>query len=342
MKKDRYNNQWTGARLAVWGSTVVGVLILVVLVWRLDWSLLVNELGRIRWAFVPGLIGMTLLTFWFRAIRWRHLLPKGERFSRTCLLEASLVGFAANFVMPLRVGELVRPWVMSRWQAIRFSSALASIVVERVFDVIALMVLFGFCVGRLPSVPDWVVFGVRVMGLGGVGLLLFVLVVYVQGARMIRVGERCLERFLGHRFPRFVAKLVDLMEEFVTGLKGISSLKDLAWAVLWSTALWGSLVMLYQFGLWSFGVDDSWWVGASVCVMIALAVAAPGAPGFIGTFQLGTVVALALFGYSEEFGMAYSLVLHALQVITVVLAGVFVLHRRTMSWSDIRQRSGGA
>ena len=142
---------------------------------------------------------------------------------------------------------------------------------------------------------------------------------------------------LGRRFPALAQKLVDMAEGFLEGLRGISSAKDLAWSIFWSLGLWALLVVLYQVGLWAFGLDASLWVGVTICVMIALAVAAPGAPGFVGTFQLGCVVALALFGYSEELGVAYSIVLHALQVITVVIYGFVILNRRGMQRRDMQK-----
>ena len=73
--------------------------------------------------------------------------------------------------------------------------------------------------------------------------------------------------------------------------------------------------------------------------MASLAVAAPGAPGFLGTFQLGCVVALTMFGFSEEFAVAYSVVLHSLQVNSVVLAGFLILHRRGLHLGDIQKKA---
>lgn len=324
-------------RVAVLLGVLLGVGILVALGLRLDWEVFLEELRRLHLGYVPLLVVITLLIFWVRALRWRHLLPGGTDVSRISLFEATLVGFTATFILPLRVGEIIRPWVLSRWQPVKFSAGLASIVIERAFDVLMLMVLLGTTIGKFESVPSWVSVGVKVMAGIAVVVLILIIAAYLGETHLIKWGERVIMAILGRRFPRLAEKLVGMVEGFLAGLRGVSSVKDLAWSIFWSSVLWGLLVGLYQVGLWGFGVDASLWVGVTVCVMISLAVAAPGAPGFVGTFQLGCVVAFTLFGYSEELGVAYSIVLHALQVITVVICGFVILHRRGLHLADIKK-----
>lgn len=328
-----------GRRIAVLLSGLLSLVILLVLGMRLDWSVLLSELGRLHWAFLPLLVLIVLTIFWVRALRWRHLLPDGSTVSRVSLFEATLVGYTATFILPLRVGEVIRPWVLSRWQPVRFSAGLASVVIERVFDALTLLVMLGLALAKLESVPPLVATGAQVVTVLAVVILIIMIAAYLGASQMIRLGEWMILAILGKRCPKLARRLVAMVEDFLAGLRGISSLKDLVWSVFWSAVLWTLLAVLYQVGLWSFGVEASPWVGVTVCVMIALAVAAPGAPGFVGTFQLGCVVALALFGYPEEFGLAYSIVLHAVEAATVVACGFFILHRRGLRISDISQQA---
>ncbi|MEJ6701645.1 MAG: lysylphosphatidylglycerol synthase transmembrane domain-containing protein [Akkermansiaceae bacterium] len=326
-------------RIAIIVSALLSIAILIVLGLRLDWSVLLTELGKLNWAYVPLLILITLATFWVRALRWRHLLPDGSEISRVSLFEATLVGTTATFILPLRVGEVIRPWVLSRWQPVKFSAGFASIVVERAFDALTLLVLLGVAIPQLESVPPIVSAGAKIVMVLAVAVLVVMITAYLGSAYLIRLGERMIMAILGEKWPVLAERLVGMVEGFLKGLRGISSVKDLAWSIFWSTVLWGLLVALYQVGLLSFGVEASMWVGVTLCVMIALAVAAPGAPGFVGTFQLGCVVALALFDYPEEFGVAYSIVLHALQAATVVVCGFVILHRRGLNLSDISKKA---
>ena len=326
-------------RIAVLACGLLSVAILVALGMRLDWSVLWSELGKIRWSFIPLLVLITLATFWVRALRWRHLLPGGASVSRVRLFEATLVGFTATFILPLRVGEILRPWVLSRWQPVKFSAGLASVVIERAFDALTLLVLLGFTLAKLESVPPLVSAGAKVIAVLAVAILIVMVAAYLGATHLVRWGERMIMVIFGKRLPKTADRLVAMVEDFLSGLRGISSLKDLLWSIFWSVVLWVLLVMIYQVGLWSFGVEASIWVGVTICVMIALAVAAPGAPGFVGTFQLGCVIALAIFGYPEEFGVAYSIILHAIQAVTVVISGFIILHRRGLQLSDIHKRA---
>ncbi|MCP5536836.1 MAG: flippase-like domain-containing protein [Akkermansiaceae bacterium] len=328
-----------GRRVATWASALLSAVILVALGMRLDWAVLLSELEKVRWSYIPLLVLITLATFWVRALRWRHLLSNGNEVSRVSLFEATLVGFTATFILPLRVGEVVRPWVLSRWQPVRFSAGLASVVVERAFDALTLLVLLGVTIAQLDSVPAIVSAGVKVVAALAVVIFVIMIAAYLGANQMVKLGEGMVTAVFGKKWPDFASRLVAMVEDFLTGLRGISSVRDLVWSVFWSVVLWGLFVGLYQVGLLGFGVEATMWVGVSVCVMIALAVAAPGAPGFVGTFQLGCVVALALFGYPEEFGIAYSIVLHALQAITVVACGFFILNRRGLNLSEIREKS---
>ncbi len=330
-----------GRRIAIIVSALLSIAILIVLGLRLDWSVLLTELGKLNWAYVPVLILITLATFWVRALRWRHLLPNcdGDGVSRVSLFEATLVGTTATFILPLRVGEVIRPWVLSRWQPVKFSAGFASVVVERVFDALALLMLLGVALIQLESVPPMVATGAKVIAALAIVILMVMVTAYVGSAYLIRVSERMISAIFGKRFPDLAERLVAMVEDFLCGLRGVSSVKDLLWSIFWLAVLWGLLGALYQIGLLSFGVEAPIWVGVTLCVMIALAVAAPGAPGFVGTFQLGCVVALALFDYPEEFGVAYSIVLHALQAVTVVICGFVILHRRGLSLSDVSRQA---
>ncbi len=325
-------------RTAVVASGLLSLAILVGLGVRLDWAVLGVELGRVNLLYLPVFVLLTLATFWVRALRWRHLLPSELAVSRMSLFEATLVGFTATFVLPLRVGEVIRPWFLSRWQPVRFSTGLASIVTERAFDALTLMVMLGLAVGNLEPLPPLISVGAKVVAVLALCILAVLVTAYLGSNKMTRWAEQLIVFVIGKRYPKLADRLVMMIEGFLSGLRGVSSLRDLGWVVLWSATLWGLLALLYQVGLWSFGVDASLWVGVTVCVMIALAVAAPGAPGFVGTFQLGCVIGLSIFGYPDEFSIAYSIVLHSLQAVTVVVSGFFILHRRGLHMIDLKRQ----
>lgn len=328
-----------------WGlalSLLVSLAIVAYLALQLQWGEFWSQLKRMHPGYLPPLILILLASMWIRAMRWRLLLPTERKLSVLKLTEATVVGFLASFVLPLRAGELVRPWALSRVQPVPFSTALASIVTERFFDALTLLSLLVACALHVPNIPGYVLAGARTVGLLVLVLLILLVVCYLRPALVSRLLRAFATRVFGRRAPRLAERVVVLGDEFVQGLRALSSPLQLAAVLGWSFALWLLVAGWYQLALWSFGERPSLWVGMTVNVMVALAVAAPSAPGFIGTFQAGCLLALSvIFAYSQEFAIAYSVITHVLQTALVLGAGFAVLQAWGLRLSSLR-RTGPA
>ncbi len=114
MTKARGRNK----QLGILVSTTVSVILLVVIVFGLDWKLVIDNLKRVELFYIPVFFVLLFAANWIRAIRWNLLIPGEESLSTTKLFEAVMVGFLATFLLPLRAGEFIRPWILSRWQPV--------------------------------------------------------------------------------------------------------------------------------------------------------------------------------------------------------------------------------
>lgn len=317
-------------------SLGISAAILVYLGMSLDWPAVAGELHRVRAIYLLFLVIMLLMLVGIRACRWRLLLPGGRRLAMRALFDSIVVGFMASFILPLRAGEVIRPWALSRWQPISFPSALASIVTERLFDAMTLVVMLGVCLLRFDNAPPVVVAGTRILGATFVVLMLGLLLCYIRPGIIRSLAERIGAFLLSGRAAPLRPRMMHLLDEILAGLRAVGSFRDLALVVFWSVALWGGMALWYQVALWMFGEHPTLWTGFLINVMVAVAVAAPSAPGFIGTFQAGCLLALAtMSGYSKEFAGAYSIIVHALQIVLVIGAGVAVLALRGLSWRQL-------
>ena len=88
-------------------------------------------------------MGLTLFSFWVRALRWRSLLSGGRTASLDSLYSATMIGFMANNVLPFRLGEFVRAWALARREKCSTTMVLATVVVERVVDMLDLLAILG-------------------------------------------------------------------------------------------------------------------------------------------------------------------------------------------------------
>ena len=327
------------ARVSIAVGFVVSGAILFWLLSQLDWATFFRELSRVQLAYLPLFCLVLVLSQWIRALRWRLLLPSGLKVSTMDLFSACNLGTLATCVLPLRAGEFVRPWVLSRKKTVTFSRAFSSIVTERVFDVLAMLTLFVITLGGIENPPAWAPLCAKGLAVLATGILTVMLSAYFRPELVLRVMTRIFDVLFSKRAPQLCRKLEEMGSEFIQGLRAISSAKELLLVVIASYALWFSISLYFYFGLLSFGLDVGFDVANAVNVFVALAVAAPSAPGFLGTFQIGCVAALSqMYGYSEEFATAYSVVLHSLQMIVSVGLGFAMLQYEGMSFAQLRSR----
>lgn len=333
MSRNGQRGKWIGITV----SLAVSGAILAYLFAKLDWREVGAQLAKVNPWYILLLSVAFPVMIWMRAKRWQLILPGGDRLSVPRLMDATIIGFFASFVLPLRAGEIIRPWALSRWQPVPFSSALASILIERLSDSACLLALMLVCLTQLDRVPVELLIGAKVLGLLTGVLIAVVVVSYLAPRRTERLFHLLCGWTLGRVMPRASSKANRMITDYFAGLRVIASFGQLAKVMLWSLAMWLLMAAWYQALLWAFGEFPTFWVGMMLNVMIAMAVAAPSAPGFLGTFQVGCILALSsVYGYSKEFAMAYSVVGHLLQLLFNVGAGLLVLHLRGLTFRQLR------
>jgi uncharacterized protein (TIRG00374 family) len=309
---------------------VVGLLVFVLR--HVDPAEVRRGFARVDLRLLPVLVALVALNFWIRSWRWRYLLKDGRSMSQRSLIEATTIGFMATFILPFRAGEVARPWILTRWEAIRFGPAVASIVTERVLDTLVIIGFFGLAASRIEEAPAWLDTGAKLLGaIAVVGTVLMLLAYFASGF-FSRLARKLIDRLL---FPACCAKLRtalnQLVDGFLDGLKAITSIRQLLLVIIASLLLWLEMALFYQVGLWTLGIPLGPTAGLMVTVLVALAVAAPGPPGFLGTFQIGCLAALGLFEIDRETGLSYAIVTHLVQAAVIILAGLWMLQARGLT-----------
>lgn len=330
-------------QVAIILSFAVSAALLVYLFSKVEWSALLRELGKVNLFYLLPLCVVMYLALWVRAIRWELLLHGEGQFSKIKLYHATVLGLLASNVLPLRAGEVLRPWLLSRFQPVKFSSALASIVTERMFDVFVLLAFLGLSLASVDNVDPTILLAARSLGTLTILIAMITLLAYLRPQLMVAFGEKMVMLLVYRRAPDVAKKLIFMGHEFVQGLRAISSFSEFLLVVFWSLVMWGLYVLMYQMALWSFGIFPGWEVGLTVMSIIAVAVAAPSAPGFVGTFQFGCVVALTMiYGYDEAFSLGYSLVIHAIQYFFMLGLGLWVLKKEGMKFREVTGQASQA
>ncbi len=316
----------------------LSVAISVVLLWLalkdVDWDQAMAAMRNAEYLYVLPMLPLTVWTLYIRAQRWRVFLGGVGVAPMGTLVSSTNIGFMANMVLPLRVGEVIRPVLLSRKESLPLSGVLGSCLLERIFDMFCILTLFAIA-------AMWVDVSERVQQWGYA--LLSVAMTVAAGLAILRFQEA-----LALRIARRVCDLLPsgigdpaygFVEGFVNALAMLGNASAFARAFGWSFFLWGVISLLYVLGFWAFHLDVPLAKGALVLTaIIAIAVSVPSAPGFIGSYQLGCVLALGIFGVDESAALAFSLVLHMTQFVSVIGAGLYSLWKEGMSLSDVEAR----
>lgn len=315
-------------------QATVGVAISAVALWL---TLRGKDLGEVWEAMRHADYRYLLLylPFWAvihlsRTWRWGILLEPVAKVPFGKLNAASSVGWMALTILPFRLGEFARPYLIAERPRLRVAAALSSVVVERVADGLFTTLLLMACLLGVPSGSP----GVKVIRAAGVivGAVFLAAVVFLVGAyRNRRVATRLLERLLGPISPRLAVRAAGMMEAFIHGLRIVPSRTKLALffvltCVYWGFNGWGMQVLAQGFGL-----EMDFLQATTLLGVLVIGVMIPAGPGMVGTFQGAILLALGLFfpkAVVARDGMAYANVLWAVQLALQIGLGLVFLFSR--------------
>jgi uncharacterized protein (TIRG00374 family) len=314
-----------------------------------NWNEQLTSLKAANYAWLVPYAACLLVIHVFRTLRWGCLLSGLERVSFRKLNEASGIGFMMLLVLPFRLGEFARPFLIAQRSTIRRSAAMTSVVLERIVDglfvALLLRVLLFFVPTETPEIRyvklgSWLLFGVFGGGLA------FLLLGLWQQERTVGLVRATVGRFA----PGVAHKVADVVDTFVGAMRQLPDGKQMALFFLYTALYWavngaGMAVLALAF-------DCSGAVAGTTCQPLGLSlfqayvilgvlvvgVMIPAAPGMAGTFQYAVKVGLSLFlpaTVVEASGLAYANVMWLSQLVQQIGLGLVLMSMGHMSFRDI-------
>jgi len=282
-----------------------------------------------------------MLVFVIRAARWRYFMEPIKKISFSSLLSVTFIGFMGNCIFPARAGEVVRPVLIGMKEKVSKSASFATIVVERVFDMVTLLLFSGLILIFFHFPSDFngsIGKSLRAAGIGIAGmtllLIFFLILLETKTEQILKIIRKIFSVFpesLGSKLIRFI-------ESFIDGLGVLSNLKNLAICALLSICLWIVLAMSTSVMLPAFGIKLPFSAGFLIIVINALGVALPSSPGFIGVYQVSIEIALKLMNVTDvSNSKSYAITLWALNMIFTIIIGMIYLWKENLTFKDIRK-----
>ena len=283
-----------------------------------------------------ALMVLTLLGFWLRAFRWRWMLNTPKPVSTAALFSATMIGFMANNLLPLRLGEFVRAWALGRSERLPKSTVFATVVVERAVDMVTLIGLFGLVmvlhpIGQGTAASRLVRRGASTLLVVSLALTLVVVALERQPERMRRLLAWLLAGLPSRPRERGLA----MLDEFLSGLLLFRDLPRLLWVLLLSLVMFGVYALCLTASMWAFAISSPWYAGLVMLVITAIGIMVPAAPGYIGTMNVACKVGLALFGVEADRSIPFSWFFWAGQWIPITLVGLVCLRRAGLSLASL-------
>ncbi len=316
-------------------GAAVTVVLLGLIAWKIDLHEFAIALAGANYAWILPAVATTSLSYVLRTVRWGRILRPIRLLPFRVLFPVLTIGFMTNNLLPARMGELIRAFLLSRRTSIGGTVGLATILIERVFDGLTLIAVLGAVALTFP-LPE----GVRTAGLIAscifVGMAVISLIVLASERRAVHVINAAMRPLPMAIQRKFEGKA----ESFLIGLGVLRRGHDVFAMVGWSLVIWSIELTTYLLVLR--GVHPILTSGTPLLAALLLMVSVnlgtliPSTPGYIGVFQFFGVLALRAFGVSDESALAVATLAHLVQWLPVTALGLTFAAREGVRLQSLR------
>ncbi|MFV9507424.1 MAG: lysylphosphatidylglycerol synthase transmembrane domain-containing protein [Oscillochloridaceae bacterium umkhey_bin13] len=316
-----------------WVGLAISAIFLAVAMRGLDLGLFWQIVRTANYWWLLPAVAVYFVGVWLRTMRWRAMLIHLAVLPVRRLFPTVVIGYMGNNVYPARAGEVLRSYVLRRNEAIPMSASLATVVLERLFDGLILLL---FIVVTLPLAPLPPGFQVFVLSFGTVFLvaLLVFMLLAARPARLSQVYSWVVE----HVVPaRLRPPLRGLFDRFVVGLQALRSPRELMTSFGLSVLIWLIETLTYWCVMRAFDLNLGFAVLMLMAAVVNLFTTIPSTPGYVGTFHAPGIAVLMQFGVPQALATGFTVVLHIALWLPITLLGAFYMLRQSIGWQDLER-----
>jgi uncharacterized protein (TIRG00374 family) len=282
---------------------------------------------------LPG-IAVYFLAVWGRTWRWHYLLRPLKAISLASMFPIVVIAYWGNNVIGFRAGEVIRAYLLKRSEGVKITASLATIIVERIFDGLVMLIFVFAALPFAPIEQDWL----RSMVILGTAVFFGALAVFFFMAMRPQLSRRVYGYVIQHFLPRRLREpVLRMADHFVEGLESLRSPRDMLMILVSSIFIWLTETTKYWFVMHAFDFQVSFFVLMLMTGVVNLATTLPGAPGYIGTFDGPGIKVLEAFGVRFDTAAGYTLVLHAALWFPITMLGFYYIARQGLSWRSFKE-----
>ena len=320
-------------------SLSVSAVLLYLAFRGVDFQALRIAMREVQLGFVLAFVGCVLAVQAFRIFRWGFLVRSFTELNTGALLKISNVGLMLVLLLPLRLGEFARPYLLRKETGTPFTTGIGTVVVERVFDgLLITLIFFASCrwIAGDYAVPPVL----QLASTAAFALFLSSGILLLIAVRHHDLFRRLLRRWFGGWAPGLTERVLSLLASFVIGISSMRSART--WVAFSSLTLayWGTNALGYYWVTQAMHLELPFVTGLILISVVALGIMIPAGPGHLGTFQAALTLGLSVFGVGVTQAAAYGLLVYPLTVLVVVGCGLpYLLFGRRVSVQSVIEES---
>jgi glycosyltransferase 2 family protein len=325
----------------LWIGIGVSLFFLFLLFRKTDFHKMLTVLAEMNYYYILPAVISTFISYYFRAVRWKYLLKPLKNTTLRNLFPSTIIGYMANNLLPARLGEFVRAYVLGQKESLKFGAVFASLVMDRLCDgfSVLLILLIAFFTVVLPPDMEQVQHGMVAGGYVTLAIyfavLFFLIVLKKRTMKTIKIMS-----ILFKPFPAKVSeKIIPFLGSFIEGVRLSSRPSDFLGLLITSALVWLFATWPIDLILRSFGICLPFTASMFIMVFLVFAVLVPASPGYVGTYHAACVYGLMAFNVQKEKALSIALIIHGISFFPVIVAGFYYLCRDKFSLQELSSKS---
>jgi uncharacterized protein (TIRG00374 family) len=284
-----------------------------------------------------AIAGLCIVAFMLlRAVRWQFMLNSGrstnESVPYNSVFHIQNIGYMLNNLLPLRLGDLSRAILIGSVPPLTISQGISTMVVERIFDLLFMVILFPFTLVAVADLPADINTAVQISGIIAIVATLILIIAANQRPLAAKIAAFFLDRI---RFLDTVAWLQRL-DNLLSGLNTLTRLKDGLTLLALSILVWLPIIAGYYYAMLAANLQPTLIQAAFVVCIAAFSVAAPSSPGQLGVFEAGVTLALVtILGQPDAQSASFAFLYHASNYLILGLLGIIGINRTSSTLTSV-------
>lgn len=308
---------------------LISIIAIVFLFRKISFKEFLNSLQKANYPLLLTTFLIYFLIFTFITLRFQFLLKKNSKKAGFLkVYKIILCGYLGNIIFPLRLGELIKIYLLSKYSGQKSTLGVSVLFIEKMFDLLFLILLFSISL---------LLINLSLTNLKMIMIPSILLVILCSALFLTSLFKNSLKK-LWHSFFSFLPqkeKIDSYLAHFAKSIKSCLSLSTFFKGLLYTLLYWLALFSVYYISLTAFHVHLPWYKIVLLMCIVALGVAVPSAPGYIGVFHFSFVYGLVLLGYTKEIGLPIAVAVHFLQTIFIGIFGSIAFFHEHVTFKEI-------